>query len=56
MAANRDVRFASGEGFPDAADVARLVALRGADAAAMAPPQPFYLRPPDVTLPAGTVR
>ena len=56
MATNRDVRFASGEGFPDAADVARLVALRGADAAAMAPPQPFYLRPPDVTLPVEKVR
>lgn len=56
MAMNRDVRFASGKGFPDAADVARLVAQRGADAAATAPPQPFYLRPPDVTLPPGKVR
>jgi tRNA threonylcarbamoyladenosine biosynthesis protein TsaB len=56
MAANRDVMFAAGEGFPDAADVARLVALRGPDAVATAPPQPFYLRPPDVTLPAGKVR
>ena len=51
-----DVRFAAGTGFPDAADVARLVASRGMGAAGAAPPQPFYLRPPDVTLPAEKVR
>jgi tRNA threonylcarbamoyladenosine biosynthesis protein TsaB len=57
VASNRiDVRFAAGSGFPDAADVARLVAARGAGAAGTAPPQPFYLRPPDVTLPAGKAR
>jgi tRNA threonylcarbamoyladenosine biosynthesis protein TsaB len=56
MATSCDVTFAAGEGFPDAADVARLVALRGPDAAATVPPQPFYLRPPDVTLLAGKVR
>jgi tRNA threonylcarbamoyladenosine biosynthesis protein TsaB len=48
-----DVRFASGAGFPHAADVARIVALRGAGSGLekAAPPQPFYLRPPDVTMP-----
>ena len=51
-----DVRFAAGPGFPDAADVARLVASRGLDAAGAAPPQPFYLRPPDVTLPTEKAR
>jgi tRNA threonylcarbamoyladenosine biosynthesis protein TsaB len=54
-----DVRFAIGAGFPDAADVARLVASRGtghAGATGAVPPQPFYLRPPDVTLPAEKVR
>ena len=52
-AVRTDVRFASGAGFPDAADIARLVALRGDGSGAVqaAPPQPFYLRPPDVTLP-----
>jgi tRNA threonylcarbamoyladenosine biosynthesis protein TsaB len=56
-AATRDnVRFAAGTGFPNAADVARLVASRGMGAAGTAPPQPFYLRPPDVTLPAEKVR
>jgi tRNA threonylcarbamoyladenosine biosynthesis protein TsaB len=56
VATRPDVRFASGAGYPNAADVARLVASRGADAAGTAPPQPFYLRPPDVTLPAGKSR
>lgn len=54
VSANRpDIRFASGAGFPNAADVARIVALRdaGSGAEKAAPPQPFYLRPPDVTLP-----
>jgi tRNA threonylcarbamoyladenosine biosynthesis protein TsaB len=51
-----DVRFADGSGFPDAADVARLVALRGMPDAGAALPQPFYLRPPDVTLPVEKVR
>jgi tRNA threonylcarbamoyladenosine biosynthesis protein TsaB len=51
-----DVRFAAGTGFPDAADVARLVASRGTPDAGAAPPQPFYLRPPDVTLPVEKVR
>jgi tRNA threonylcarbamoyladenosine biosynthesis protein TsaB len=54
-----DVRFAAGTGIHDAADVARLVASRGtgpAGAAGAVPPQPFYLRPPDVTLPVGKVR
>jgi tRNA threonylcarbamoyladenosine biosynthesis protein TsaB len=48
-----EVRFASGAGFPQAADVARIVALRGAGSGLekAAPPQPFYLRPPDVTMP-----
>jgi|SRR5690349_10729529 len=50
------VRFAAGAGFPDAADVARLVASRGRPEAGAAPPQPFYLRPPDVTLPVEKVR
>jgi tRNA threonylcarbamoyladenosine biosynthesis protein TsaB len=51
-----DIRFAVGPGFPDAADVARLVASRGLGTAGSAPPQPFYLRPPDVTLPTGKAR
>jgi tRNA threonylcarbamoyladenosine biosynthesis protein TsaB len=56
-ATRTDVRFASGAGFPDAADVVLLVASRGgAGAAGEAPPQPFYLRPPDVMLPVGKVR
>jgi tRNA threonylcarbamoyladenosine biosynthesis protein TsaB len=51
-----DVRFAAGLGFPDAADVARLVASRGTPAAGAVSPQPFYLRPPDVTLPVEKAR
>ncbi|WP_448205279.1 tRNA (adenosine(37)-N6)-threonylcarbamoyltransferase complex dimerization subunit type 1 TsaB [Azospirillum sp. sgz302134] len=42
-----DTAFASGPGMPDAAVVAAL----GAERAAGLPAQPFYLRPPDVTLP-----
>jgi tRNA threonylcarbamoyladenosine biosynthesis protein TsaB len=56
IATRNDVRFAAGSGFPDAADVARLVASRGTPAAGAVSPQPFYLRPPDVTLPVGKVR
>jgi tRNA threonylcarbamoyladenosine biosynthesis protein TsaB len=55
-ATRHDVRFAAGAGFPDAVDVARLVASRGVPDAGAAPPQPFYLRPPDVTLPVEKVR
>jgi len=44
-----DVAFASGPGLPDAAVVAAL----GARRAEGLPPQPLYLRPPDVTLPKG---
>ena len=51
-----DVRFTAGPGFPDAADVARLVASLGPGATGSAPPQPIYLRPPDVTLPTGKAR
>lgn len=36
---------------PDAAIVARLAALRLASGAAIAPPRPLYLRPPDAKLP-----
>ncbi|MCW2235585.1 tRNA (adenosine(37)-N6)-threonylcarbamoyltransferase complex dimerization subunit type 1 TsaB [Azospirillum canadense] len=42
-----DTAFAAGPGTPDAAVVAAL----GASRAVGLPPQPFYLRPPDVTLP-----
>jgi len=56
VATRGDVRFAAGAGFPDAADVARLVASRGTPDAGAALPQPFYLRPPDVTLPVEKVR
>ena len=51
-----DVRFAAGAGFPDAIDVAWVVASRGVPDTGAAPPQPFYLRPPDVTLPVEKVR
>ncbi|WP_245613080.1 tRNA (adenosine(37)-N6)-threonylcarbamoyltransferase complex dimerization subunit type 1 TsaB [Skermanella stibiiresistens] len=50
------LRFAAGPGLPDAADVAALVAERGFASAADGPPRPFYLRPPDVTLPAAKPR
>jgi len=56
VSAQGNVRFAAGAGYPDAADVARLVASRGTPDAGAAPPQPFYLRPPDVTLPVEKVR
>jgi tRNA threonylcarbamoyladenosine biosynthesis protein TsaB len=56
IATRSDVRFAAGFGFPDAANVARLVASRGTPAAGAVSPQPFYLRPPDVTLPVEKVR
>jgi len=42
-----DTAFAEGPGIPDAAVVAALGAARSVGL----PPQPFYLRPPDVTLP-----
>lgn len=42
-----DTVFAAGPGIPDAAVVAAL----GAERDAGLPPQPLYLRPPDVTLP-----
>ncbi len=42
-----DTVFAAGPGTPDAAVVAALGAARSVGL----PPQPFYLRPPDVTLP-----
>lgn len=44
-----DTFFASGSGIPDAAVVAAL----GAEREPGAPPQPAYLRPPDVTPPRG---
>ncbi|UEM21182.1 tRNA (adenosine(37)-N6)-threonylcarbamoyltransferase complex dimerization subunit type 1 TsaB [Skermanella mucosa] len=50
------LRFAEGPGLPDAAHVARLVALRGLAGALGGPPQPLYLRPPDVTLPPPRTR
>ncbi len=51
-AAGRDLRLASSPGVADAARVAALAARRPLPAAAAAPPQPIYLRPPDVTVPA----
>ncbi|KAA0682912.1 tRNA (adenosine(37)-N6)-threonylcarbamoyltransferase complex dimerization subunit type 1 TsaB [Roseomonas genomospecies 6] len=45
-----DTRFAAGPGTPDAAVVAALGAAREAGL----PAQPFYLRPPDVSLPRKT--
>lgn len=50
------LRMAAGPGLPDAAHVARLVALRGLAGAGAGPPQPLYIRPPDVTLPAPRTR
>lgn len=44
-----DVTYAAGPGLPDAA----VVAMLGAGRAEGLPPQPLYLRPPDVTLPKG---
>ncbi|AWK86126.1 tRNA (adenosine(37)-N6)-threonylcarbamoyltransferase complex dimerization subunit type 1 TsaB [Azospirillum thermophilum] len=44
-----DTAFAAGSGMPDAAVVAALGAARPAGL----PAEPFYLRPPDVTLPKG---
>lgn len=44
------IRFAEGPGTPDAAVVAALGAVREAGL----PAQPFYLRPPDVSLPRKT--
>ncbi|MGE5514220.1 MAG: tRNA (adenosine(37)-N6)-threonylcarbamoyltransferase complex dimerization subunit type 1 TsaB [Bacteroidota bacterium] len=45
-----DAVLASSPGAPDAAQVAALAARRWADGTAL-PPEPLYLRPPDVTLP-----
>lgn len=45
-----DIRFAAGPGMPDAAVVAALGARREVGL----PAQPFYLRPPDVSLPRKT--
>ena len=47
---------AAGPGFPDAVVVARLVAERAVDPRHASPPQPLYIRPPDVTLPTPRVR
>ena len=50
-AAGYDLRPASAPGHVDAARVAELAAARGLPGPDSAPPQPLYLRPPDVTLP-----
>ena len=51
LAARADATLAGTPGLPDAAIVAALAAGRAASASRR-PPQPLYLRPPDVTLPA----
>lgn len=50
LALRPDAALASGSGFPDAAVVAALAEQRFAEGLAL-PPDPLYLRPPDVTLP-----
>ena len=52
-AAGRDVLRAGSPGMVDAARVAALAAARPLPNAGTPPPGPLYLRPPDVTLPAG---
>lgn len=47
LAGRADLALASGDGLPDAAVVAALGAVRPTGL----PTEPFYLRPPDVTLP-----
>lgn len=47
LAGRPEVAFAAGPGLPDAAVAAAL----GAQRAEGLPPQPLYLRPPDITLP-----
>ena len=41
---------------PDAQDLARLVAAEAVSGRSPAPPNPFYLRPPDVRRPPATQR
>ncbi|MDR3440413.1 tRNA (adenosine(37)-N6)-threonylcarbamoyltransferase complex dimerization subunit type 1 TsaB [Telmatospirillum sp.] len=47
----RDAQMSTAAGHPDARVVGRLAALRHQNGCAL-PPEPVYLRPPDVTLPA----
>lgn len=51
LAERADVRWATGDGLPDAAVVA---ALGEAQNEPLTPPRPLYLRPPDVTPPKPT--
>ena len=55
-AAGQDFRLSAAPGQADAAQVAALAAARGLPPAAAPPPQPIYLRPPDVTRPAAQSR
>ncbi|HXP97884.1 MAG TPA: tRNA (adenosine(37)-N6)-threonylcarbamoyltransferase complex dimerization subunit type 1 TsaB [Telmatospirillum sp.] len=50
MAFRPDARISEGTRFPDARVIARLSAERYAGGLAL-PPEPIYLRPPDVTMP-----
>ena len=52
-AAGRDILRAGSSGTVDAAQVAALAAARPLPEPGSSPPGPLYLRPPDVTLPAG---
>jgi tRNA threonylcarbamoyladenosine biosynthesis protein TsaB len=54
-AAGRELRLASSPGHADAAFVAELAACRPLPGADASPPQPIYLRAPDVTLPGAQV-
>lgn len=46
-----NIRYAKGNGIPDAAVVAALAASRTDDSIAGLAPEPFYIRPPDVSIP-----